>query len=105
MKNNSIIKQLQKLTVLFAVIATLFVAYIFIISPLANGYTGTDDSSVGVIESINTNYRPWISNIWEPETDLGEVLLFALQFTIGAGALVILMRRLKKTPQKSKTII
>lgn len=69
----------------------LFFIYLFLISPLAGDNLGTDDASVKMIELINADYTPWISNVWESKTELGEVLLFAFQFTIGAGVIVFFL--------------
>jgi len=77
-------------------IVVLFFIYLFLISPLAGDNLGTDDASVEMIESINANYSPWISSVWEPKTEMGEVLLFAFQFTIGAGVIVFFIQYMRR---------
>jgi len=79
----------------------LFLIYVFGIAPLTGNSKGTDDSSVIVIESINAGYSPWFDTMWEPQTNLMEVLMFAGQFTLGASVLVFLLFLLRA--RKSST--
>jgi cobalt/nickel transport protein len=48
-------------------------------------FGGTDDQAQTVIESINPDYKPWVTAFWEPPSGEVESFLFALQAAIGAG--------------------
>ncbi len=48
-------------------------------------FSGADGEAEKAISEINSSYKPWFSNIWEPPSSEIESLLFALQAAIGAG--------------------
>lgn len=48
-------------------------------------FGGADNKAKEAISEINSNYKPWFSNIWTPPSKEIESLLFALQAAAGAG--------------------
>lgn len=48
-------------------------------------FKGSDDKASDMIQSIDSNYRPWFKPVWEPPSTEIESLLFALQASLGAG--------------------
>lgn len=60
-------------------------------------HQGTDDKSIELIQEIAPGYKPWASNIWEPQDDFSEKILFAVQASLGLGIIIfyILKQRRK----------
>ncbi len=50
-------------------------------------FAGADGQAMDTVTSINPNYQPWFSPIWQPPSGEVESLLFALQAALGAGVL------------------
>jgi len=48
-------------------------------------FGGADGEAEAAIGEINSSYKPWFSNIWEPPSGEIESLLFCLQAAVGAG--------------------
>ena len=72
--------------------------------PEGESYAGTDSTAVSAIETINPDYRPWFSPVFEPSSGEVESGLFALQAAIGAGLLGFVFGRLsarKNRPAKA----
>jgi len=65
------------------ILAILLVSLPFVLFNVMTNYSGTDDKSVSVIEQVAPDYTPWINNMWEPQSDFSEAILFALQTAIG----------------------
>lgn len=76
----------------------------FLFAPKGVEYSGTDDAAESAITSINKNYKPWASPLFEPAGPEVESLLFTLQGSIGAGIIfyVIGYNRGKKQEFKKK---
>ena len=48
-------------------------------------FGGADGEAEEMITTINPDYEPWFTSVWEPPSGEIESLLFALQSAIGAG--------------------
>jgi len=65
------------------ILAILLVSLPFVLFSVMANYSGTDYKSVSMIEQVAPDYTPWINNLWEPQSDFSEAMLFALQTAIG----------------------
>ncbi|SHM45267.1 cobalt/nickel transport protein [Caldanaerovirga acetigignens] len=72
-------RHLRLLLALMVILLTL----LFLSFKLDLGFEGSDDRAMELILNINPDYTPWLSNLWEPESDLMEKLLFGFQVTLG----------------------
>lgn len=72
----------QNLVLLAAVI---LIAAIPLVLNGGADFAGADDKIKGVLEQ--SEYKPWISALWEPPSAEVESFLFALQAALGAGFL------------------
>lgn len=70
-------------------IILLFLVVVLAAAPLVfqkeASFGGSDDQAQETIASVNPDYKPWMSVIWEPPSSETESFLFALQAAIGAG--------------------
>ena len=78
-------KKYKNLILILAAVAVTLAAFIF--APKGVEYSGTDDAAEKTISSIQKDYEPWFSPIFEPAGPEVESLLFTLQGSIGAGIL------------------
>jgi cobalt/nickel transport protein len=69
--------------------------------PDGEAYAGSDSTAVSAIETIDPNYRPWFSPVFEPSSGEVESGLFALQAAIGGGALGFVIGRLSGRRRRS----
>jgi len=103
MGKNSGIKLSKKEYKVYSILLVAIVLVVLLqfgLSYVLDSYEGTDDQAVGVIESIQPGYEPWFESLWEPESALGETMLFSLQMAIGVGTLVLAyLMKLKKSTQ------
>lgn len=76
-------KSHKNLFLLLAAVAVILSAFFF--APKGVEYSGTDDAAETTITSIQEDYEPWFSPIFEPAGSEVESLLFTLQGSIGAG--------------------
>ena len=93
-------KQHKNLILILAAVAVIISAFLF--APKGVEYSGTDDAAETAISSIQKDYEPWFSPIFEPAGSEVESLLFTLQGSIGAGIIfyVIGYHKGKKESQK-----
>ncbi|PCH77831.1 MAG: cobalt ABC transporter substrate-binding protein CbiN [Flavobacteriaceae bacterium] len=78
----------KSISVIVVIIAVFVVGVQFVLPFLMGDFKGTDDQAVGLISSINPDYKPWMDHFWAPSGDWGETLVFAFQTTIGVGIIV-----------------
>lgn len=76
-------KSHKNLLLVLVAIAIIIGAFLF--APKGVEYSGTDDAAETAITSIQEDYEPWFSPIFEPAGSEVESLLFTLQGSIGAG--------------------
>ncbi|MGM0369472.1 MAG: energy-coupling factor ABC transporter substrate-binding protein [Bacillota bacterium] len=69
------------------IIAILIITILPLIIKSNADFAGADGAAEGVIQEMNSNYKPWFSSLWEPPSGEIESLLFALQAALGAGVL------------------
>lgn len=50
-------------------------------------FAGADGQAMAAVATLQPDYQPWFSPIWQPPSAEIEGLLFALQAAIGAGLL------------------
>lgn len=50
-------------------------------------FGGADDQAKAMITTVEPDYKPWFSPIWEPPSGEVASLLFALQAALGSGVL------------------
>lgn len=65
-------------------------------------FAGADDQSTEAIASIDPNYKPWFSSIYEPASSEVESFLFAAQTALGSGVVCFYLGY-KKGQQKKST--
>lgn len=70
---------------LLVALAVAIIIGAFLFGPSGVEYSGTDDAAESAISSINKDYEPWFSPLFEPAGPEVESLLFTLQGSIGAG--------------------
>lgn len=78
-------KKHKNFILILAAVAVTLAAFIF--APKGVEYSGTDDAAEKTISSIQKDYEPWFSPIFEPAGPEVESLLFTLQGSIGAGVI------------------
>ncbi|MBM7557131.1 energy-coupling factor ABC transporter substrate-binding protein [Halanaerobacter jeridensis] len=69
------------------IIAILIITILPLIIKSNADFAGADGAAEGVIQEMNSNYKPWFSSLWKPPSGEIESLLFALQAALGAGVL------------------
>lgn len=74
----------NKQNIILLLLVVLLAAAPLIIQKDAS-FGGSDDQAQEAIASVNPDYKPWMSSIWEPPSGETESFLFALQAAIGAG--------------------
>jgi len=66
----------------------MIIVAVLIFSPLILArnaeFAGADDRAEKAISTVAPNYKPWMSNIWEPPSGEVETFLFALQAALGS---------------------
>ncbi len=65
-------------------------------------HQGTDDKSVELILKISPNYKPWFSNIWKPQNDFTEKLIFFIQASLGVGIIVFYVLKQRRNANKQQ---
>ncbi len=93
-------KKHKNLLLLAAIVVIILGAFLF--APKGVEYSGTDDAAENAISTIQKDYKPWFSPLFEPPGSEVESLLFTLQGSIGAGIIfyVIGYQRGKKHQEK-----
>ncbi|SNR51473.1 cobalt/nickel transport protein [Lutibacter agarilyticus] len=81
MKNRKIIN------ITIIAVALGLIAMQFFLADIVSNFAGTDDQTVGIINELAPNYKPWAESIWEPSGECGETLLFAFQTTLGLSVI------------------
>lgn len=81
-----------------------FIVGAFLFAPKGVEYSGTDDAAENAISTIQKDYEPWFSPLFEPPGSEVESLLFTLQGSIGAG-IIFYVIRLPKREKTSRKII
>ena len=76
-------KKHKNLLLLAAIVVIIVGAFLF--APKGVEYSGTDDATENAISTIQKDYKPWFSPLFEPPGSEVESLLFTLQGSIGAG--------------------
>ena len=76
-------KKHKNLLLLAAIVVIIVGAFLF--APKGVEYSGTDDAAENAISTIQKDYKPWFSPLFEPPGSEVESLLFTLQGSIGAG--------------------
>lgn len=99
MKNNKLIKISILVLILF-----MCIGFQYIFSGYMGTKTGTDDQAIALTESIAPEYEVWSSSFWEPETDLGEQLLFTLQTVLAIGLLIFCYYKFTQITRKKQSI-
>lgn len=79
-KNESVFKK-NMLLMLFIVVIGIFPLLVVKNSE----FGGADGKAEELIQEINPDYKPWVSNLLEPPGGETESLLFALQAAFGSG--------------------
>ncbi len=79
----------MKTTVLLILLAIVIsIAPLFMVKKQGEGiFGGADDQAKALITTVQPDYKPWFSPIWEPPSGEVASLLFALQAAIGSGVL------------------
>lgn len=65
-------------------------------------YEGTDDQSVEVIQEIDPGYTPWISTVWDPQSQWFENLAFVFQMALGLGIILFYIYNQNKKTLNSR---
>ena len=65
-------------------------------------FAGADEQVMAVVTTLQPDYQPWFSPIWQPPSSEVEGLLFALQAAFGAGVLGYYLG-LRRGQSKSKS--
>lgn len=87
-------------TLLVILCAAVVLSLQVLVVQLFPNHQGTDDKSVELIQEIAPDYKPWVSNIWEPQNDFSEKLIFFVQASLGLGMIVFYVLK-----QRSKSNI
>lgn len=93
-------KKYKNIILILAAVAITLGAFIF--APKGVEYSGTDDAAEQAITSIQKDYEPWFSPIFEPAGPEVESLLFTLQGSIGAGIIFYVIGYYKGKRQGQK---
>ena len=93
-------KKYKNLLLLAVIVVIIVGAFLF--APKGVEYSGTDDAAENSISTIQNDYKPGFSPLFEPPGSEVESLLFTLQGSIGAGIIfyVIGYQRGKKHQEK-----
>jgi len=76
-------KPIAKNGLLLIIVAIL--AFAPLIMTRGAKFAGSDDQAEQAISSLDANYKPWFTPLWEPPSGEVESFLFALQAAIGSG--------------------
>ena len=79
----------MKTTIMLVVLAVaISVVPLLVVKNRDGGiFGGADDQAKAMITTLQPDYKPWFSPIWEPPSAEVASLLFALQASIGSGVL------------------
>jgi cobalt/nickel transport protein len=95
------LKDARLLRLLLA-LAVILLTLLFLSFKLDLGFEGSDDRAMELILNINPDYTPWLSNLWEPGSDLMEKLLFGFQVTLGLALGIYFYLKLKAVEDVSR---
>ncbi|ODA43095.1 energy-coupling factor ABC transporter substrate-binding protein [Desulfosporosinus sp. BG] len=76
-------KPIAKNAILLVIVVVLSFGPLFIAHNAE--FAGADAQASTAISTLNPNYTPWFTPLWEPPSGEIESFLFALQAAIGSG--------------------
>ena len=76
--------QMQKYkNVFLLLVVALLIATPLLLLPNAE-FVGADDLAEDAIGEMSPGYEPWFESVWEPQSEVIESLLFAVQAAVGS---------------------
>lgn len=76
---------LKQNLLILAAVAALAIAPLVIHRNGGAAFGGADNNAAALVTTINPDYKPWFTPIWEPPSGEVASLLFSLQAALGAG--------------------
>lgn len=76
---------LKQNILILAAVAGLAIAPLVIHRNGSAEFGGSDNNAAALVTTINPDYKPWFTPVWEPPSGEVASLLFSLQAALGAG--------------------